>query len=32
MPGNYLAMCMIGDPSSNKPHAMLGMLQEFHVA
>jgi hypothetical protein len=30
-PGKYVAICVIPDPSSGRPHADLGMIQEFTV-
>ncbi|MGD9890558.1 MAG: hypothetical protein AB7N70_13445 [Dehalococcoidia bacterium] len=30
-PGAYMAICLIPDPGSGRPHADLGMIQEFTV-
>lgn len=30
-PGSYIAVCLIPDPGSGRPHADLGMIQEFTV-
>lgn len=30
-PGNYVALCLIPDPGSGKPHVALGMLAPFQL-
>jgi hypothetical protein len=30
-PGNYIAICLIPDPGSGRPHADLGMIQELAI-
>jgi hypothetical protein len=30
-PGRYIAICLIPDPGRGRPHAELGMIQEFTV-